>query len=257
MIKLYLLRYVLITLFLSCLSTFCMAANSDSESEKKGISFYTLRVIYPQEEKKGVILKAENKTDAPYLVQTFIRPVDENSGDVVLNYSGKPMMPFIVTPPLARLEPHQTLDLRIRRNDQPLPTDRESVYYISMRAIPAQDKSLNDGQLVMTVVTSMKVFYRPEGLKKRAIADVADKLKFEFDGDTLIAKNPTAYWLTFSMLKVGNTSLDKKALRMMVPPFGERRYSLSGSIKGDISWQLIDEDGWNTPTMVQSIFHSK
>lgn len=255
MMKFSLLRFLSITLILSCLSLFWLA-NAYAESQSKGISFYVLRVIYPQEEKKGVTLKADNKTDAPYLVQSFIQPVDIYTGDVDLNYSGKPLMPFIVTPPLTRLEPQQTLDLRIRRNDQPLPADRESVFYISMRAIPAQNKSLKNDQLVMTVLTNMKIFYRPEGLQKRAVADMADKLKFEFDDNTLIAKNPTAYWLTFSMLKIGNTPLDKAALRMMVPPFGEQRYSLSGREKGDISWQLIDEDGWNTPTSVQSVLHS-
>lgn len=244
------------TLILFFLSIFWLS-NAYAESQNKGISFYVLRVIYPQEEKKGVTLKAENKTDSPYLVQSFIQPVDMNTGDVDLNYSGKPLMPFIVTPPLTRLEPQQTLDLRIRRNDQPLPADRESVFYISMRSIPAQDKSLKNDQLVMTVLTNMKLFYRPEGLQKRAVADMADKLKFEFDDKILIAKNPTAYWLTFSMLKIGNTPLDKAALRMMVPPFGEQRYSFSGREKGDISWQLIDEDGWNTPTRVQSVLHSQ
>lgn len=256
MMKFSLLRFLSMTFLLSCLSLVGLA-NAYADSQGKGISFYVLRVIYPQDEKKGVTLKAENKTDAPYLVQSFIQPVDMNTGDVDLNYSGKPLMPFIVTPPLTRLEPQQTLDLRIRRNDQPLPADRESVFYISMRAIPAQDKSLKNDQLVMTVLTNMKLFYRPEGLKKRAVADMADKLKFEFDDNNLIAKNPTPYWLTFSMLKIGNTSLDKAALRMMVPPFGEQRYSLSGREKGDISWQLIDEDGWNTPTKVQSVLHSQ
>ncbi|WP_345827980.1 molecular chaperone [Erwinia sp. HDF1-3R] len=256
MINFPLSRWVITALVIFFMSI-SARAKAYTESGSNGISFYVLRVIYPQVEKKGVTLKAENKTDSPFLFQSFIRPVDPNTGGVDLNYSGESTMPFIVTPPLARLEPHQTLDLRIRRNDQPLPTDRESVFYISMKAIPAQERSLKDGQLVMTVVTNMKIFYRPEGLKKRAVADVADRLTFDFDGNTLIASNLTPYWLTFSTLQVGRFSLDKQALRMMVPPYGKQRYPLPVNTRGDISWQLIDEDGWSTPSRVRSMLPSQ
>uniref|UniRef100_A0A182SQJ5 Uncharacterized protein n=1 Tax=Anopheles maculatus TaxID=74869 RepID=A0A182SQJ5_9DIPT len=135
-------------------------------------------------------------------------------------------MPFIVTPPLARLEANSELTLRIRRNGEPLPTDRESVFFISMKAVPAK-KEANDsgasGQMALTVVSNMKLFYRPEGLAKRAVADVASQLRFHRDGDNLIANNPTPYWLTFSQLKVGNVELGKPDLRLMVPPKGQQR----------------------------------
>lgn len=237
----------------------CTLANASGLTEfkssepNKGISFYVLRVIYPEEEAKGVSLKADNKTDSSYLVQSYIRPVDAKTGDVDINIDDGIVMPFIVTPPLARLESGQGLDLRIRRNGQPLPDDRESVYFISMKALPSlNEKDIDKNKMVMTVVTNIKVFYRPAGLAKRAVADVANKLKFRQQGSTLIASNPTPYWLTFSMLKVGDKALDKSDLRIMVPPLGEQSYSLSSDSKGDISWQLIDEDGWNTPIEKQA-----
>lgn len=245
--ELFFMRYLIIVftlLGLSCLVSASPQLNIEKKS--KGISFYVLRVIYPESENKGVSLKADNKTEAPYLMQSYIRPVDLSTGDVDLNYNANAIMPFIVTPPLARLEPNQSLDLRIRRNGQQLPTDRESVYFISMKALPAQDNQRKDSNMVVTVVTNIKVFFRPEGLAKRAVADMANKLEFEQQGKTLIAKNPTPYWLTFSMLKVGNNAIDKSKLRMMVPPFGQQQYVLPNNSKGEVSWQLIDEDGWNT-----------
>jgi fimbrial chaperone protein len=220
-----------------------------ASEEKAGIEFYVLRVIYPEAEKRGVSLTAYNKTGTPYLMQSLIRPVDPATGNVDMNDTGASPAPFIVTPPLERLEANGELTLRIRRNDIPLPTDRESVYFISMKGIPSQvvPEKGDSTRAVLAVVNSLKVFYRPEGLAKRAVADVAGQLRFRRQGNQLIADNPTPYWLTFSRLKVGKTALDKAQLRLMVPPKGQRQYTLPEHASGTVEWQLIDEDGWDTP----------
>lgn len=233
---------VLITLYLFASSVgFSQAKDQDSQ----GISFYILRVIYPENEKQGVTFTIYNKSPAPYLVQSWIRPVNQTNGDVDFNWQGSPMMPFIITPPLARLEMNGELALRIRRNDVPLPNDRESVFFISMKSLPVQQP--NGEQMVMTVVSNIKLFYRPVGLAERAVADMASKLTFSQEDKQLIVTNPTPYWLTFSRLAVGNSTLDKQALRLMVPPFGKQSYFLPNNAKGKVTWQLIDEDGWDTP----------
>lgn len=159
-------------------------------------------------------------------------------------------MPFIVTPPLSRLESNGNLTLRIRRNGHPLPDDRESVFFISMKAIPSQPAATpqdNTAKVILTITNNLKVFYRPEGLKKQAVAEMAPKLRFQREGNRLIADNPTPYWLTFSRLKVGSHALSKAQLRLMVPPFGKQSYTLPANVTGkNVVWQLIDEDGWNT-----------
>ncbi|VTR58952.1 Chaperone protein fimC precursor [Serratia fonticola] len=74
-----------------------------------------------------------------------------------------------------------------------MPTDRESVFFISMKAIPAQaqnDQPQSVGQMAVTVVSNMKLFYRPAGLAKRAVADVACQLRFNRSGKELIANKP-------------------------------------------------------------------
>ncbi|CNJ33913.1 molecular chaperone [Yersinia mollaretii] len=238
------------------LALFSGLAGAQTAPTKPGISFYVLRVIYPEAEKKGVSLTAYNKSAAPYLMQSWIQPVDPVTGDVNMANTDSAAMPFIVTPPLARLEANSELTLRIRRNGEPLPTDRESVFFISMKAIPAQqeaDKESAAGQMALTVVSNMKLFYRPEGLAKRAVADVASKLSFRREGNVLIADNPTPYWLTFSRLHVGSTEMDKAQLRLMVPPKGQQQYRLPEGTTGKVSWQLIDEDGWDTPFAHQNL----
>jgi P pilus assembly chaperone PapD len=243
----FLYRRSLVALYLSVVASAPLSAFAAEEN--KGISFYVLRVIYPEAEKRGVSLKAYNKTGTPYLMQSRILPVDPATGNVDMNDKGTSPAPFIVTPPLERLEANGELTLRIRRNDIPLPTDRESVYFISMKGIPSQvvPEKGDSTRVVLAVVNSLKVFYRPEGLAKRAVVDVAGKLRFRRQGNQLIADNPTPYWLTFSRLKVGKTALDKAQLRLMVPPKGQRQYTLPEHASGTVEWQLIDEDGWDTP----------
>ncbi|MGK8665347.1 fimbrial biogenesis chaperone [Serratia marcescens] len=219
------------------------------DTSSPGLSFQVLRVIYPEKEKQGVTLTVYNSSPATYLMQSWIRPVDPVTGDVDLHWRGTPVMPFIVTPPLARLEENGELAVRIRRNDIALPGDRESVFFISMKAMPPQHPE--GEQVVMAVVSNIKLFYRPIGLAKRAVADMSSKLTFSRTGNQLTAVNPTPYWLTFSRLAVGNMTLDKPALRLMVPPFGQQSYTLPANAHGKISWQLIDEDGWDTPTARQ------
>jgi fimbrial chaperone protein len=227
-------------------------------TESTGITFYVLRVIYPAAEKKGVTMKIYNKTKTPYLMQSLIRPVDPATGEVNMDVAENIQMPFIVTPPLSRMDPGGELSLRIRRNDVALPTDRESVFFLSMKGIPAQiapeQRAQNEtsSQVTLAVVNSLKVFYRPEGLAKRAVADVAGKLRFRLNGDRLIAENPTPYWLTFSRLKVGGSAVDNTQLRLMVPPKGQRQYAVPKGTTGAIEWQLIDEDGWDTPVKRQN-----
>ncbi|MCI1897965.1 MAG: molecular chaperone [Enterobacter sp.] len=223
------------------------------ESAPQGISFYTLRVIYSAHDKQGVSLAAHNNSPAPYLVQSWLRPVDNATGDVDLHWQGEPGMPFVVTPPLSRIEANSELALRIRRNDVPLPQDRESVFFISMKAMPVQPQKSEQGKMVMTVVSNLKLFYRPDGLKRRAVEEMAPKLKFHREGHDLVATNPTPYWLTFSHLASGASELGKAGLRLMVPPFGQRSYPIDTSSGASVTWRLIDEDGWDTPDFNQPL----
>ncbi len=236
---------------LSLLAGCFMAMSAHAENQApQGITFYVLRVIYMASDKQGAAITAYNKTSRAYLMQSRMRPQDTATGEVDNTSTGSTVVPFIVTPPLSRLEPNDNLTLRIRRNGQPLPEDRESVFFVSMKAIPAQTAAVpqgNTAKVILTITHNLKVFYRPEGLKKQAVAEMAPKLRFKREGNRLVADNPTPYWLTFSRLKVGSHALSKAQLRLMVPPFGKQSYALPPGATGkDVVWQLIDEDGWNT-----------
>lgn len=226
-----------------------LAATQRAAEARQGITFYVLRVIYSENDRQGTSIIAYNKTSRAYLMQSRIRPLHHATGGVDWITAGVAAVPLIVTPPLSRLEANGELTLRIRRNGQRLPSDRESVFFISMQAIPAQsppDQQSTASRMILTITNNIKVFYRPAALSRRAVADMAPKLRFRRDGAGLTADNPTPYWLTFSRLSVGSYTLGNDQLRLMVPPFGQQCYPLPTGAVGNVRWQLIDEDGWDT-----------
>ncbi len=246
------LKYIYLFIFSLLFSSGVFSKNNAKEEENGGISFYVLRVIYMQSDKNGVVLKIHNKSNNVYLLQSKVVNVIPETGDADIDNTLQQDVPFIVTPPLTRLEANSELTLRIRRNNNPVPNDKESVYYISMRAIPAQEnKTKND--ISMVVVNNLKLFYRPDGLNKRGVVEMADKLQFSIRSNQLQVRNPTKYQATFSALKVGDYVFDKAALRRMVPAQGIQTYSLPKAVQGEVTWQLIDEDGWNTKTISQGL----
>lgn len=82
------------------------------------------RVIYDGNKREASILVTNHDENRPYLIQSFIS-VDAN---------GK-KAPFIVTPPLFRLDSGKENILRIMRTGGDLPLNRESIFYLNVKAI--------------------------------------------------------------------------------------------------------------------------
>ena len=231
------------------------SALPSSHQTQAGLSFSQLRIIYPAHANKGVSLKIHNTSESVYLLQSWIRPVVSATGSVDLSWTGAPKMPFIVTPPLSRLEAHSEHVLRIRYTGEALPQDRESIFFVSLRALPAQRPTQDADQVVMTVVSNLKLFYRPAGLAEDAIANASRQLSFRRQGNTLIAINPTPYWLTFASLSLGHFDYEAADLRRMVPPMAQQHYAIPSTAERDASvrWRLIDEGNWETPQRQQAL----
>lgn len=86
------------------------------------------------------------------------------------------------------------------------------------------------------------------------------KITFNRQGDTLIAKNPTPFYVSFGELAVGGKSVPVKetkttpgAISMMVAPFSEQRFALPASAKGAVTWTAINDFGGQTPQRKQAL----
>ncbi|WP_049856461.1 molecular chaperone [Trabulsiella odontotermitis] len=163
--------------------------HSINTSLAAGIQIGKTRVIYDAQ-KKEVALPLVNKgTELPWLIQSWI-----DSGD------GKTRGPFIVTPPLFRLDALTEQSLRIVWSGGALPQDRESLFYINVRTIPASDKSDDDKNVLRLIYkTRLKLFYRPEGLPGTP-NEACEHLTFSASGGTLRISNTSAYHVVFDSL---------------------------------------------------------
>lgn len=237
-------------LLLLCAALFTTQAHGANVGDKNGITLQSTRVVYPEQAKNGITFRVTNNTAQPHLLQSRVipwiaEPTDTRPAQGV--HQDTQQVPFIVLPPLKRFEPAEALTLRIRLTRNTLPTDRESVFVLSLKAIPSQSSSAETPRLVLAMQNDLKLFYRPEGLPDYSAVQLAGQLRFQRQGTRLKVTNPTPYYMTFRSLSVGGHSVGGNTSLMWIPPFGEQTYPLPVNAQGQITWQLIDEIGDVTP----------
>jgi len=205
------------------------------------------RIIYPASTREISVQLKNTEKATDYLVQSWISPFDSVSTTAV---------PFIITPPLNKLLSGRENLLRIIYiGSVQLPKDRESVYLLNVKSVPGvpEARANRPNQLNLSMQSQIKLFYRPEGLAGNANT-AYEKLVFTRSGNTLIAKNPTPYHVTFKTLSVGGKAVSFNQPGMtalMVPPFGEREFTTSPAVSGKIKWSAINDYGGITPETEQ------
>ncbi|NWA62461.1 molecular chaperone [Pantoea sp. B9002] len=209
---------------------------------KGGFSLGSTRVIYNGEQKDATITVINSAKNAPFLAQTWIDNYEENK-------NSKP--PFVVTPPLYRQDQGKNT-LRIIRNGGDLPLDRESVFWLNVKAIPAQSKeNQNKNTLSFAYVLKVKLFYRPESLTSSS-NNAYKELSFSQVGNKLIATNSTPYYITINKLSLGQSEV--KNVTDMVPPFGKQSYALPEKASGKtVSFRVLNDMGGIMPEERKSL----
>jgi len=211
-----------------------------------GILTEGTRVIYPADSNGRTLLIA-NTNAWPVLVQTW---VDQGEGD-----PQQADAPFVVLPAIFRLEPSATEHLRILHTGAPLPTDRESLFWLNLYEVPptdADDAADDEARLTLTFNTQLKVLYRPQGLG--APDDLAAQLQFRLERQDgrwcVFAYNPTPWHASLGALSVdgmdGPLAADEADL--LLPPFSTRCYHLhAGTPAADagLDWTLIGDEGFS------------
>lgn len=225
-------RISLFALALSSIGVF--APTVQAAGPHGGVSLGATRVIYPQGDTQ--VSLAVNNTDPSevFLVQSWI----ENSQESKSN-------DFVVTPPLFVMKPQKENTLRIMYvGPNNLPTDRESLYWVNVKAIPSAAKDTqNKNTLQIAVLSRIKLFIRPKHLSMASI-DVPAKLTFHESGNTLTVKNPTPYYATIVQFHAGTANLPTT----MVAPMSQTDVKLPANAQGSISFQTVNDYGANTPT---------
>lgn len=145
---------------------------------------------------------------------------------------------FIITPPLFVAEAKAENTLRIINVATDLPQDRESVYWINIKAIPSIDKSTLADQniLQLAILSRIKLFVRPTTLKIKPEAAI-ETLQFSKSENGIFVDNPSPYHVSFVNLYLDNNKL----LNIMVAPFAQAKVSeISGT---NLSYQTVNDYG--------------
>ena len=142
------------------------------------------RVIYPAGQKQVQLAVTNNDENSTWLIQSWVENAD-----------GQRDGRFVITPPLFAMQGKKENTLRIidATNNQ-LPQDRESLFWMNVKAIPSMDKSkLSDNTLQLAIISRIKLYYRP-GKLALPPDQAAEKLTFSRSGSSLtLTPNPTPY----------------------------------------------------------------
>ena len=193
-----------------------------------GIVINSTRVIYP-EEKSEVTVRLESQNDYSSLVQSWI---DNGNKDEAIK---KIKAPFILLPPVTRIEPHQGQTLRINYLGEgfTLPKDRESVFWLNVLDIPPKSMGEAQNLLQMAIRTRIKLFFRPTSLQNISSAEAAEKLvwrRLKDDKKTLIeADNSSPFYVSIASVQAKSGSKTFNAEGKMIAPFSKAVYTFNGN----------------------------
>jgi chaperone protein EcpD len=211
-----------------------------------GVVIVGTRIIFDAKDKDRTI-QLNNQDDAPAMIQAWI-----DAGDADAKAS-EIRVPFVLTPPLARIEPRQGQSLRLLHTPQGmpgLPVDRESVFYFNVLEIPPRRDAGQDENLLQLAVRSrIKLFYRPEGLEgksREAPARLTWKQGRDADGAYLEVHNPSRYHVSLAAASVGGASASEPA--MIAPGATSRMVLDKAPLAGTaVQFDWIDDFGGHLP----------
>lgn len=211
--------------FLLLLSLVCNMAQA---TENAGVTIGGTRLIYDGGKKEASLSVANSDTN-PYLIQSWIESQTENA----------PKPPFIITPPLFRLDGEQENLLRVIFTGGNLPTDRESLFWLNVKTIPATLTPEDANTLQIAVRTRIKLIYRPTTVKGIP-EEVTRKLTWSKRGNKLTVTNPTPFYMNFSEVTVGNHPVSEATF---VGPMSTATFSSPANASGRIGWKIINDYG--------------
>jgi len=192
------------------------------------------RVIFPSNERE-VSVRLTNEGASPGLVQMWIDKGDPKSTPSTTE------VPFLLTPPLFRVDPAKGQTVRMIYSQEPLPQDHESIFWLNLLEVPPRPQNVDpqDSNYVqMAFRTRIKVFFRPQALNtQEQVLAAPTKVTWKIvrDGDTyfLEAQNPTPYYISVVKTGLVNANDEKEVTPKflnedggMLAPGKQERYAL-------------------------------
>lgn len=164
------------------------------------------------------IFNGDNTFESSVLVNTNKYPVVVQLWIDHGDYTQSPEKsdaPFFITPVTSKMDPLKINEIKIFYSGDytSLPQDRESLYWVNIFEIPPIDaKTLEDNKVTLSMLTQVKLIYRPIKLKtnaaelRKSLAKVTYKIESVQCETSLILNNPTPYIANIASLSLFNRS---------------------------------------------------
>lgn len=192
-----------------------------------GVIIGGTRVIFDGAKKEASI-NVNNPDSSPYLIQSWVDMPQEEASKA----------PFVITPPLYRLEGGQQNVERIVLTGA-LPQNKESLFWLNIKAIPSSAAQTN--ALQIAVKTRIKLIYRPANLKGSNPEEQANQLKWQRRGNTLEVSNPTQYVINFNEISLGGKKVEDVTF---VLPGSVTRFAIPQGANGSaMTFKIINDYG--------------
>lgn len=197
-----------------------------------GIYIYGTRVIYPAQ-KKEITVQLMNEGSRSSLVQSWI-----DDGDTSLPPE-KIQVPFVMTPPVARVSGGSGQQLKIKQLANTLPQDRESLFFLNVLDIPPNSAE-SEGQNIIkfAMQNRIKFIYRPQGITG-VDKNSFSRLHIRYTSGGINIKNNSANWITIPEI-TANTKINKETL--LLAPWSDKTVTTAATVN-HYNVTLIDDYG--------------
>ncbi|MFZ5229719.1 molecular chaperone [Enterobacter bugandensis] len=213
--------------FLSKTLIACTVISASVSVANAGVIIGGTRVVYDGNKKEASI-DVNNPDKTPYLIQSWVETLN----------GGAEKAPFIITPPLYRLDGGQQNIERVVVTGN-LPQDKESLYWLNIKAIPSAPKK--DNTLQIAIKTRIKLIYRPAGLKSQQPQELSHQLTWRRNGNQLQVTNPTSYVINFNEISLGGKKIENVSY---VLPGESMNFTLpAGANSTSVNYKVINDYG--------------
>ena len=210
-----------------------------SQHADAGIVLSGTRIVYPGN-KQEVTVSLRNTSSHALLIQSWI-----DTGDPLM-MPEKINVPFVIMPPITRINGGGKQSLRIVYTKKQLPEDRESVFWLNVLAVPPKSSDSESYKLNIAYQTRIKLFYRPESLNIDA-GTAPSKLQWKKEQNKVSAYNPTPYYISLLSVTDSSKKKDLVAQGKMIAPYGSIIFSREEgealNRTSRLMYSIIDDSG--------------
>lgn len=228
---------------LRAMCAFVLLASAGVGSAHASVQIMGTRVIYPADEHE-VTVNVLNNGSSPRLLQAWADKGDPKTAPE------KADAPFLITPPMSRVEPGKAQALRLMFTGGEVPSDRESVFWLNVLEVPPRPKEGDlENYLQFAVRTRIKIFYRPKGLMgdpMDAVAQLTWRLVRKGSDLSLECANPTAYNVSFADVQLKGVKVKQTVSGGgMCPAKGRELFAVTGegATSGKLAYKAINDFG--------------